>query len=114
VEQLAHHIPQPARRTGTLDRSALPIAGDEPDAKARATQLIDRLAFEPVDAGTLAESWRFEPEAGACTRIYLADPGVPIEAHPRNPSAPVPAAKLRAALEASSREEAEHCDTGCG
>ena len=39
--------------------------------------MIDRLGFDTVDAGALAESWRFEPEAAAYTRLYLADPATP-------------------------------------
>ncbi len=100
---LAHHIPQLARPTGSPDRSALPIAGDDPDAKARAAALIDRLGYDTVDAGTLGESWRFEPEAGAYTRIYLAEPDVPADRMLQAPAAPLPAEKLRAALEAAER-----------
>ncbi|MEU7838271.1 MULTISPECIES: NADPH-dependent F420 reductase [unclassified Nonomuraea] len=100
---LAHHIPQLARPTGAPDRSALPIAGDDPGAKARAAQLIERLGFDTVDAGTLSESWRFEPESGAYTQIYLADPDVPVERILQAPAAPLPADKLRAALQASQR-----------
>jgi predicted dinucleotide-binding enzyme len=100
---LAHHIPQLARPAGASDRSALPIAGDHPGAKAQAAELIDRLGFDTVDAGTLAESWRFEPESGAYTRIYLAEPDVPVERMLQAPAAPLPADKLRAALAASQR-----------
>ncbi|MFD1546174.1 NADPH-dependent F420 reductase [Nonomuraea guangzhouensis] len=100
---LAHHIPQLARPAGATDRSALPIAGDDLGAKARAAQLIERLGFDTVDAGALAESWRFEPESGAYTQIYLADPDVPVERMLQAAAAPLPADKLRAALEASQR-----------
>lgn len=100
---LAHHIPQLARPAGASDRSALPIAGDDPGAKARAAQLIDRLGYDTVDAGTLDESWRFEPEAGAYTSIYLADPDVPADRILQAPAAPLSADKLRAALEAARR-----------
>lgn len=100
---LAHHIPQLARPAGAPDRSALPIAGNAPDAKAQAAELIDRLGFDTVDAGTPDESWRFEPEAGAYTRVYLADPDVPAEHMLQSPAAPLPADKLRAALEATPR-----------
>ncbi|WP_433509205.1 NADPH-dependent F420 reductase [Nonomuraea sp. CA-143628] len=100
---LAHHIPQLARHTRAPDRSALPIAGDDPGAKARAAQLIERLGFDTVDAGTLSESWRFEPESGAYIQIYLNDPDVPVERILQTPTAPLPADKLRAALQASQR-----------
>lgn len=100
---LAHHIPQLARPAGAPDRSALPIAGNDPDAQARAAELIGRLGFDTVDAGTLDGSWRFEPEAGAYTRIYLADPDVPAEHIMRAPAAPLPADKLQEALRTAQR-----------
>ncbi|UPZ26499.1 NADPH-dependent F420 reductase [Streptomyces sp. LRE541] len=100
---LAHHIPQLARPAGAPDRSALPVAGDDRGAKARAADLIGRLGFEAVDAGTLDESWRFEPEAGAYTRIYLADPDVPAERIMQAPAAPLPADKLQEALRTARR-----------
>ncbi|MGW1617773.1 hypothetical protein [Streptomyces sp. NPDC002172] len=56
------HIPALARPQGAADRTALPIAGDDPQAKASAADLISRLGFDTVDTGPLAESWRFEPE----------------------------------------------------
>lgn len=45
---------------GTQQRRALPIAGDDAAAKANVTRLLDQFGFDTVDAGGLAESWRFE------------------------------------------------------
>jgi len=45
----------------TRNRRALTIAGDDPVAKARVTELIDGFGFDVVDAGPLAESWRIQP-----------------------------------------------------
>jgi 8-hydroxy-5-deazaflavin:NADPH oxidoreductase len=100
---LAHHIPQLARPTGAPDRTALPIAGDEAAAKEAATPLIDRLGFDTVDAGPLADSWRFEPESAAYTRLYLADPSTPDDQILRAPSAPRSSAELRHALRRAER-----------
>jgi predicted dinucleotide-binding enzyme len=100
---LAHHIPQLARPAGAPDRSALPVAGNSPEAKVQAAELIDRLGFDTVDAGTLDRSWRFEPEAGAYTHIYLADPDVPAERMLEAPAAALPAEQLRIALEKAHR-----------
>ena len=100
---LAHHIPQLARPAGAPDRSALPIAGDDPDAKAQAAKLINSLGFDAFDAGTLDESWRFEPECGAYVQIYLARPDVPAEQLAQAPAAPLPAGKLNAALKEARR-----------
>jgi predicted dinucleotide-binding enzyme len=100
---LAHHIPQLARPSGAPDRSALPVAGDDAEAKAGAATLIDRLGFDTVDAGPLAASWRFEPEAAAYTRLYLADPATPDERLLDAPAAPVHATRLRSALQGAHR-----------
>jgi len=43
------------------ERLALPVAGDDPAAKARVMELIREIGFAPVDAGTLAESRHQEP-----------------------------------------------------
>ncbi len=66
---LFHHIPNLAN---SLPRTALPVAGDDTAAKNRVCDIVNALGFDTVDAGTLAESWRFEPESGACTPIYAA------------------------------------------
>lgn len=46
---------------GTPGRRALVVASDHEDAKAQVGALLDELGFDPVDAGTLADSWRIEP-----------------------------------------------------
>jgi len=48
---------QPA---GTPDRRALVIAGDDPVAKAKVSELIDSFGFDVVDIGSLSESWRIQ------------------------------------------------------
>jgi predicted dinucleotide-binding enzyme len=53
---------------GTKGRIALPVAGDEPDAKAAVLQLVDSLGFDPVDSGALDESWRQQPGTPAYCR----------------------------------------------
>lgn len=46
---------------GTQGRRALAIAGDDDTAKKVVTELLDSFGYDVVDAGPLAESWRFEP-----------------------------------------------------
>jgi len=48
------------------ERRALPIAGDDAQGKAMVTALLDEFGFDVVDAGGLAEGWRFE----AGTPVY--------------------------------------------
>jgi 8-hydroxy-5-deazaflavin:NADPH oxidoreductase len=100
---LAHHTPALARPAGTTDRTALPIAGNDATAKTQVAELIDRLGFDTLDAGALAESWRFEPEAAGYTRLYLADPATPAEQMLEAAAAPVTAATLASALEGAQR-----------
>ncbi|WP_454853837.1 NADPH-dependent F420 reductase [Promicromonospora soli] len=102
---LAHHIPALARPSGAPDRSGLAIAGDAVDAKRAVSALVDTLGFEPVDAGSLAQSWRFEPESGAYTTIYVADLDTFAKDYLADTGAPLPAERLREILAASHRAD---------
>lgn len=57
---LSYDLPLDGRPPITSGRRALPIAGEDADAKAIAADLHDQIEFDVVDAGGLAESWRFE------------------------------------------------------
>jgi hypothetical protein len=46
-----------ARAAGAADRRALPIAGDDPAAKAAVTGFLDVIGYDTVDAGTLRLWW---------------------------------------------------------
>jgi predicted dinucleotide-binding enzyme len=46
--------------SGTPNRRALVIAGNDADAKARVTKMLDQFGFDTVDAGPLSESWRIQ------------------------------------------------------
>jgi 8-hydroxy-5-deazaflavin:NADPH oxidoreductase len=62
-----------ARETGAPDRSALPIAGDDPAAKEEVGGLLDRLGYDVVDIGALTNSWRSEPGTPVYVQPYLAE-----------------------------------------
>jgi predicted dinucleotide-binding enzyme len=57
----AKHLHDLGRPKGAPNRIALPVAGDDPKAKAVVIRLLDELGFDGVDAGTLEESWRQQP-----------------------------------------------------
>jgi predicted dinucleotide-binding enzyme len=40
------------------ERLALPVSGDEPQSKQVVAELIDSIGFDPVDVGSISESWR--------------------------------------------------------
>jgi predicted dinucleotide-binding enzyme len=57
----AKHLLEHGKPEGDPERIALPVAGDDPEAKAAVMRLVDELGFDPVDAGGLDESWRQQP-----------------------------------------------------
>ncbi len=85
---LEKDIEKDATPPGTPGRRALPIAGDDAEAKQVASKLLDGLGYDVVDAGPLAEGWRFERARPA----YCV---------------PLDSAKLRQALEEAGTSVAE-------
>jgi predicted dinucleotide-binding enzyme len=65
----AKHLLEKGRPAHALNRIALPVAGDDPKAKAVVMKLVDELGFDPVDAGGLDDSWRQQPG----TPVYATD-----------------------------------------
>ncbi|MCV2449158.1 NADPH-dependent F420 reductase [Paracoccus sp. DMF] len=57
---LVEDVVPDARPAGAKDRRALPMAGDDADAKAAVTTFLDQIGYDSVDAGGLADGWRFE------------------------------------------------------
>ncbi|GAB2885150.1 NAD(P)-binding domain-containing protein [Streptomyces mayteni] len=91
-----------ARPAGAPDRSALPIAGDDPAAKAEVAALLDALGYDAVDVGALADSWRVEPGTPVYVQPYFPwerPEGLAPEEAMRwfldTPSVPVPADRVR-------------------
>ena len=99
-----------ARPAGAPDRSALPIAGDHTVAKAQVARLLDTLGYDTVDVGTLADSWRFQPNTPSYTRPYQPErppQGVSLADYQRwamaTPSVPVPATRLQELIDGATR-----------
>ncbi|HEV3154495.1 MAG TPA: NAD(P)-binding domain-containing protein [Candidatus Baltobacteraceae bacterium] len=65
----AQHLLENGMPKGTPNRIALPIAGDDANAKAVVMHLVDEIGFDPVDAGALSDSWRQQPG----TPVYAFD-----------------------------------------
>ena len=81
----ADHLLTRGRPADDPERAALPVAGDDPEAKDVVIALLDEMGFDGVDAGPLAESWRQQPG----TAVYGTD---------------LPAEQLRQALSSASPE----------
>jgi len=73
---------------GSPDRLAIPVAGDDARGKQIVMGLVNDVGFDPVDGGSLLESWRQQPS----TRAYCCDYG---------------AAKVREGLRAAVKGKAE-------
>ena len=80
------HLGSLTRSAGAADRSALAIAGDDAASKAAVTEFLDRIGYDAVDAGALAEDRRFRPGTPAYGVPYAG--GRPdfwaADAHPVN------------------------------
>ncbi|MDX6264747.1 MAG: 8-hydroxy-5-deazaflavin:NADPH oxidoreductase [Kribbellaceae bacterium] len=65
----AQHLLKLGVPAGEPGRIALPVAGDDQQAKEKVLKLVEELGFDAVDAGSLAESWRQQPN----TPVYATD-----------------------------------------
>ncbi len=64
------HLGSLARPAGAPERSSLPIAGDDPQAKDLVTALLDTIGYDAVDAGPLSAGRRFQPDTPAYGAPY--------------------------------------------
>jgi predicted dinucleotide-binding enzyme len=74
----AQHLLEFGQPKGTPGRIALPVAGDDPAAKAVVLRLVDELGFDGVDAGTLDDHGdnsliRRFMEQTLMPRVFVAD-----------------------------------------
>jgi predicted dinucleotide-binding enzyme len=65
----SQHLLESGKPHGTTGRIALPVAGDDTEAKAVVMHLVDALGFDAVDGGGLDDSWRQQPGSP----VYGAD-----------------------------------------
>ncbi|MGW0830353.1 NADPH-dependent F420 reductase [Streptomyces prunicolor] len=90
-------LPRPVDAT---DRTSLPIAGDDPDAKKQAAELLSLLGYDSVDMGPLSESWRSQVGTPAFCVPYSVTKD---DRYRNQPAAPATAAEIRAALASAQR-----------
>jgi predicted dinucleotide-binding enzyme len=89
------HLLALSRPAGATDRSFLPIAGNDPSAKQKASAFLDSIGYGAVDSGPLSESWRQEPGMP----VY----GTPYESFSDPHGTPADEATIRAALTKATR-----------
>lgn len=72
-----HHLYTNARPQGDPERTTLPIAGEDAEAKQVVAGFMDRLGYDALDTGSLADSWRIEP--GSPIYVWPYVPAIPDE-----------------------------------
>lgn len=67
---LAATLAEKGQPAGASGRIAIPVAGDDPKAKAKAMELVEVTGFDALDSGRLGDSWRQQPGTAAyCTEL---------------------------------------------
>jgi 8-hydroxy-5-deazaflavin:NADPH oxidoreductase len=74
LNQLGYHQLEETRHPKRApDRIAIGAAGDDPFAVRKVMRLLDRLGFDPVDAGPLNNGSALEPDGSPIAATYSAD-----------------------------------------
>jgi predicted dinucleotide-binding enzyme len=74
LNQLGYHQLEESRHPeGAPDRIAIGAAGDDRLAVRKVMRLLDRLGFDPVDAGPLKNGLALEPDGSPIAITYSAD-----------------------------------------
>jgi 8-hydroxy-5-deazaflavin:NADPH oxidoreductase len=74
LNQLGYHqLEENQRLKGAPDRIAVGAAGDDQLAVKKVMRLLDRLGFDPVDAGPLRNGSALEPDGSPIAATYSAD-----------------------------------------
>ena len=94
------HLRALPRPVGAPDRTALPIAGNDPDARKHAAELLSLLGYDFVDMGALSESWRSQLGTPAFCAPYAVTKN---DQFLNQPAAPASAAEIGRALAAARR-----------
>ena len=104
-----------ARPKGDRQRSTLPVAADDPAAKAQVVAFMDTIGYDATDVGALADGWRFGPGTPIYGLPYIAAPperlNTPEEERSwffDTPSATVTAERAKALLAQAVRGQAGH------
>ena len=81
-----HDLEEDGRESGAEGRRALALAGDNNDAKALVAGFIDRLGYDPVDAGPLEAGRALQPDTEIFNGSHTADQLRAILAADREPA----------------------------
>ncbi len=68
---LAYSLAELGKTKGSAGRLAVAVAGDDENAKRTAMEIVNQVGFDPLDSGSLEQSWRQQP----FTPAYCCDYG---------------------------------------
>ncbi|CAN7551597.1 NAD(P)-binding domain-containing protein [Pseudarthrobacter oxydans] len=68
-----HELEEDGQEPGTPGRRALALAGDHDDSKIAVAGFLDRLGYDPVDAGPIAAGRAFQPGTEIFNGSHTAD-----------------------------------------
>lgn len=92
------HLGTLQRPKGSAERSVLPIAGNDPDAKHEVEAFLDDIGYDAYDVGPLAEGWRFQRDTAAYVSPYAPEGSASPLSSGRQVTAELLAEKLAAAV----------------
>lgn len=95
----SRHLAELARPSGAVDRTALPIAGNDPAGVAHAATLLDLLGYDAFAYGTLADSWRSQPGTPVFSKPFSGGS----DDYVGSTATPAPLAVIREAIESAAR-----------
>ena len=73
---------------GVTGRIAIPVAGNDPKAKATTMELVKATGFDALDSGGLGDSWRQQPGTPAyCTELTVGELQAALQAADRSGAA---------------------------
>ncbi|KAG7389305.1 hypothetical protein PHYPSEUDO_010640 [Phytophthora pseudosyringae] len=98
------HFRYGARPVGDPERWALPVAGDDADAKVVVSAFMAAIGFDPVDCGSLSESWRIQQNTPMNCTPYIGE--LPKDATPQEMFAWVAQDHIRVVKEADVKATA--------
>jgi 8-hydroxy-5-deazaflavin:NADPH oxidoreductase len=91
------HLGRLGRPSGSPERSAIAIAGNDAEAKRTVTQFLDAVGYDAYDVGPLTEGWRYQRDTAAYAAVYMR-PGDEFPGEGRPATAELLKEKLDAAV----------------
>ena len=68
-----HELEEDGKQAGAVGRRALALAGDDDHAKGMVAAYLDRLGYDPIDAGPLSAGRAFQPGTEIFNGSHTAD-----------------------------------------